>query len=178
VNPDSLSHAFAEIAENVGLGDVRFHDLRHGYSVALLRSGVSPKLVSAALGHSRVRRLRERPAGIDGRAGSRGDRGGPRRIGRWVNDLAGLRCDMKHRGAGAHCCQSCCHSSPDGPGRFGASRDHGHRLSSTNATRLHGPVRFRTRSKALSRRRSRDRSPSGAPIYLRSPVRGPQVVRS
>lgn len=54
VNPDSLSHAFAEIAENVGLGDVRFHDLRHGYSVALLRSGVSPKLVSAALGHSRV----------------------------------------------------------------------------------------------------------------------------
>jgi integrase len=54
VHPVSLSHAFAAIAERVGLGDVRLHDLRHGYAVALLQAGVNPKVVSSALGHSRV----------------------------------------------------------------------------------------------------------------------------
>jgi integrase len=55
VNPDSLSHAFAEIAERVGLADVRLHDLRHGFATALLRAGVPVKLVSEALGHARSR---------------------------------------------------------------------------------------------------------------------------
>jgi integrase len=53
VNPDSLSHAFADIAEDVGLPDVRLHDLRHGFATALLKAGVNVKVVSEALGHSR-----------------------------------------------------------------------------------------------------------------------------
>jgi len=35
----SLSAGFARIADSVGLGDVRLHDLRHGFAVALLRAG-------------------------------------------------------------------------------------------------------------------------------------------
>jgi integrase len=53
VNPDSLSHAFADIAESVGLPEVRLHDLRHGFATALLKAGVNVKIVSEALGHSR-----------------------------------------------------------------------------------------------------------------------------
>jgi integrase len=53
VHPDSLSHAFAEIAGGVGLADVRLHDLRHGFATALLRAGVNVKIVSEALGHAR-----------------------------------------------------------------------------------------------------------------------------
>jgi integrase len=54
VHPVSLSHAFAVIAERAGLPDVRLHDMRHGYAVALLRAGVNSKVVSSALGHSRT----------------------------------------------------------------------------------------------------------------------------
>lgn len=50
----SLSAGFARIADSVGLGVVRLHDLRHGFAVALLRAGVSVKVVSEALGHSRA----------------------------------------------------------------------------------------------------------------------------
>ena len=53
MNPDSVSHAFAEIAESVGLGAIRLHDTRHGFAVALLRAGVNVKVVSEATGHSR-----------------------------------------------------------------------------------------------------------------------------
>jgi integrase len=35
-------------------GDVRLHDLRHGFAVALLRAGVNVKVVAEALGHSRA----------------------------------------------------------------------------------------------------------------------------
>jgi len=50
----SLSAGFARIADGVGLGDVRLHDLRHGFAVALPRAGVNVKVVSEALGHSRA----------------------------------------------------------------------------------------------------------------------------
>jgi integrase len=53
VNADSFSHAFAAIAESIGLGDVRLHDLRHGFATALLQAGVNVKIVSEALGHAR-----------------------------------------------------------------------------------------------------------------------------
>jgi integrase len=53
VHPDSVSHAFAEIADRVSLGDVRLHDLRHGFACALLKAGVNVKVVSEALGHAR-----------------------------------------------------------------------------------------------------------------------------
>jgi len=48
------------------------------------------------------------------------------------------------------------------PGRARTIRHAIHRLSSANATRQDDAVGFRTRSKPLSWRRSRDRSPSGA----------------
>jgi site-specific recombinase XerD len=54
VNPDSVSHAFAEIADRAGLGGARLYDRRHGFAVALLRAGVNVKVVSEALGHSRT----------------------------------------------------------------------------------------------------------------------------
>ena len=54
VNPDSVSHAFADIAEDADLPHIRFHDLRHGFATALLKAGVNVKLVSEALGHSRT----------------------------------------------------------------------------------------------------------------------------
>jgi integrase len=52
VHPVTLSHAFAAIADEVGLGDVRFHDLRHAFATTLLVAGVHPKVVSEALGHA------------------------------------------------------------------------------------------------------------------------------
>ena len=50
--PDSLGAAFARIAGDVGLPEVRLHDLRHGFATTLLAAGVNVKAVSAALGHS------------------------------------------------------------------------------------------------------------------------------
>jgi len=52
VHPDTVTHAFAEIAEAVGLADVRLHDLRHGFATTLLAAGVNVKVVSEALGHA------------------------------------------------------------------------------------------------------------------------------
>ena len=46
----SLRRAF----DAIGLGDVRFHDLRHAYATRLLERGVHPKVVSEALGHSSI----------------------------------------------------------------------------------------------------------------------------
>jgi integrase len=52
VNADSLSHAFSEIADSVGLDEVRLHDLRHAFATTLLAAGVNVKVVSEALGHA------------------------------------------------------------------------------------------------------------------------------
>jgi integrase len=52
VNPDSLSHAFAGMAESIGLGDVRLHDLRHAFATTAIAAGVNVKAVSEALGHA------------------------------------------------------------------------------------------------------------------------------
>jgi integrase len=51
-DPDSYSHAFARIAEEVGLGDVRLHDLRHAFATAMARAGNPPFVTAAILGHS------------------------------------------------------------------------------------------------------------------------------
>jgi integrase len=42
------------VRRSIGLGDVRFHDLRHAYATRLLERGVHPKVVSEALGHSSI----------------------------------------------------------------------------------------------------------------------------
>ncbi len=54
IDPSTLTHNFARIVRQVGLGRVRFHDLRHTFaSLALLR-GAKPKVISEALGHASV----------------------------------------------------------------------------------------------------------------------------
>ena len=54
VDPSYLTHTFAKIVKQAGLGTVRFHDLRHTFaSLALLR-GAKPKVISEALGHASV----------------------------------------------------------------------------------------------------------------------------
>jgi integrase len=50
----SVSHRFSKCADAIGLGNVRFHDLRHAYPTRLLERGVHPKVVSEALGHSSI----------------------------------------------------------------------------------------------------------------------------
>ena len=49
-----VSHRFSRCAEAIGLGDVRFHDLRYAFATRLLESGVHPKVVSEALGHASI----------------------------------------------------------------------------------------------------------------------------
>ena len=54
IDPSTLTHNFARIVSQAGLGRVRFHDLRHTFaSLALLR-GAKPKVISEALGHASV----------------------------------------------------------------------------------------------------------------------------
>jgi integrase len=74
------------------------------------------------------------------------------------------RSNARSRIHGELCHQFCHQSDPDGTGRAGTDRDAEHRLTSANTTRQDDAVGTRTRLDALSRRRSRDRSPSGALI--------------
>lgn len=54
ISPGSFTHGFARLAERVGLGDVRLHDLRHGVATALAAAGASPLATSRMLGHASV----------------------------------------------------------------------------------------------------------------------------
>jgi integrase len=54
VNPSVLSHEFQGIVKKANLGVCRFHDLRHTFASICLLRGVSPKVISEALGHSSV----------------------------------------------------------------------------------------------------------------------------
>jgi len=54
LDPSFLSHTFAKMVRKAGLKDVRFHDLRHSFASLMLLSGVPPKVISEALGHSSV----------------------------------------------------------------------------------------------------------------------------
>lgn len=53
-DPHVVTHTFSKIAKRAGLGDVRFHDLRHTFATLALKRGALPKVVSDALGHSSV----------------------------------------------------------------------------------------------------------------------------
>ena len=50
--PHTVYHNFKHIVTNMGLPDVRFHDLRHSYAVAAIRSGDDIKTVQGNLGHA------------------------------------------------------------------------------------------------------------------------------
>jgi integrase len=54
IDPSVLTHNFARIVKQAGLGRVRFHDLRHTFASLMLMAGVHPKIVSEALGHASV----------------------------------------------------------------------------------------------------------------------------
>ena len=54
VDPSVLSHDFARTVKRAGLSGVRFHDLRHTFASLMLMRKASPKIISAALGHSSV----------------------------------------------------------------------------------------------------------------------------
>ena len=54
IDPCVLSHAFGRMARQVGLGGVRFHDLRHTFASLMLLRGAKPKVISEALGHASV----------------------------------------------------------------------------------------------------------------------------
>lgn len=54
VHPTNLRRAWLQIVGRVGLGHLRFHDLRHTHASLLLQQGIHPKIVSERLGHSSV----------------------------------------------------------------------------------------------------------------------------
>ncbi len=49
-----MTHNFARIVKQAGLGRVRFHDLRHTFANLALLRGAKPKVISEALGHASV----------------------------------------------------------------------------------------------------------------------------
>jgi integrase len=51
---ESVLRRFGQLMGEIGLGDVRFHDLRHAFATRLLEANVNPKVVSEALGHASV----------------------------------------------------------------------------------------------------------------------------
>ncbi len=51
---ETVSRRFGQLVDQVGLGEIRFHDLRHAYATRLLEAGVHAKVVSEALGHSSI----------------------------------------------------------------------------------------------------------------------------
>ena len=50
--PQTVSRKYKEIVTSIGRPDARFHDLRHSYAVAAIRSGDDIKTVQANLGHA------------------------------------------------------------------------------------------------------------------------------
>ena len=54
VDPDFVSKTFKRLARGLGLGYLRFHDLRHTHASLLLEANIHLKVVSERLGHSSV----------------------------------------------------------------------------------------------------------------------------
>ena len=52
--PNTVTHAFANIARRAGLEGFTFHSLRHTHASIMLQQGVSSKTVAERLGHSTV----------------------------------------------------------------------------------------------------------------------------
>jgi len=52
ITPQAAYRAFKLVVTELGMPNVRFHDLRHSYAVASLRSGDDVKTVQENLGHA------------------------------------------------------------------------------------------------------------------------------
>jgi integrase len=49
--PDALTHRFSRLTQSLGLGSIRFHDLRHAVASTLLAAGYDLAVVAGRLGH-------------------------------------------------------------------------------------------------------------------------------
>jgi integrase len=54
MTPDAVSHRFARVASDAGLGNIGMHVLRHTHATLMLQQGVHPLVVSRRLGHASV----------------------------------------------------------------------------------------------------------------------------
>jgi integrase len=52
--PDQITQDFARVIKKYGLPHLTFHGLRHAHATLSLKAGINPKIVSEALGHSKV----------------------------------------------------------------------------------------------------------------------------
>ena len=52
MRPDTVTHQFKRLVSDVGVREIRFHDLRHTSASLALAAGVAMKAVSERLGHS------------------------------------------------------------------------------------------------------------------------------
>lgn len=54
LKPDTVSGAWAELAERAGMKQVRLHDCRHSHASILLKQNIHPKVVQERLGHANI----------------------------------------------------------------------------------------------------------------------------
>ena len=52
--PDQITQDFASIIKRHNLPHLTFHGLRHAYATLALKMNIHPKIVSEALGHSKI----------------------------------------------------------------------------------------------------------------------------
>ncbi len=52
--PNTVSHAWFNLAHRSGLKPIRLHDARHTHASIMLKQGVHPKIVQERLGHSSI----------------------------------------------------------------------------------------------------------------------------
>ena len=52
--PNSVSHAWTNLANRVGLKGIRLHDARHTHASLMLKQGIHPKIVQERLGHASI----------------------------------------------------------------------------------------------------------------------------
>jgi integrase len=52
--PDSITHAWHNLAHRCGLAGIRLHDARHTHASIMLKQGIHPKIVQERLGHASI----------------------------------------------------------------------------------------------------------------------------
>ena len=52
--PDSITHAWRNLASKTGLKGIRLHDARHTHASLMLKQGIHPKIVQERLGHASI----------------------------------------------------------------------------------------------------------------------------
>ncbi|RJQ53407.1 MAG: site-specific integrase [Actinobacteria bacterium] len=55
IDPSALTHRFARLAKEFGVGGMRFYDLRHSFASILVANGIDIKVLSELLGHANTR---------------------------------------------------------------------------------------------------------------------------